>query len=1189
MQFNRDDLDHIDVNDARPYRVRQNRLENNGNRRTIELEFEPVQDEEALLAELMYQAVAVADYAEGAFIDMQNNQNLILSVVLESSRGVRILPVNPNATREQREARRAAARQNPYQGNQRDRFRINRKFRTAQEIRDNLARSILQTLEDLAQSGGEFEVPVVQLRFDYADHPELVAHGKAPRSLISAIHDSNLRRGLYEYTAPEGYCGWMSVLMFLVTTPQSRIHWRGDLTELENEQNKGASSLLRRLKQPRLALSLSRFIAEQVCPGNHKWVVGPFVGSTAEAFVRAQPKFQIVIIHTVTRQVYERRIGADFDNSIAAESTIVMGFTLQHLHLIKSMGSYLGSSLSRFCYNCLKMQRWENHVCENRVRQCGRCLLLLRDEAHEEAHMKKDRQAGVNPEDDESEVVCPKCDKDFYNQNCLTCHRCRASHIAICEQCDKKIFPGQNHVCGHYRCVTCLKDVPPEHRCFMLKLDEPETETAEQAGKHYWAFDLESMFVPEDNGANKHVVNLIVLRRVFGDEELIFWEMQDFVSWMERLRHSTTLFAHNLKGYDGRMVFDYLFDKHYPPQNIMWQGSKIMSMEFGKVSFKDTLLHLPSSLEGLPKMFGLDEKQFKKGFFPYKFNTNQHQAYVGEWPSKEWYEPHMMSPKKKKEFELWHAAQVGKQYNFRRELLEYCQSDVKILAQAIKAYMTHQMSKKPMDPFSCLTIASYAMKLFRVYYMPENLLCVLNSLEHDLIGRSMHGGRTDARRLLKEWSKEEVAAGYYGRYQDVQSLYPAVQFFDPLPVGAPEYTRYYPGHQPTRDTLLNLFGFVCCDIEPTKYLHHPVIVELDVETGRLLADLKPKTQIVIPSPELHLALKNGYSVTHVYWTYKYESSTEIFKSYFMDHLKTKLEASGLSEWAEEHWETFRQEHIEKLGITLDKPNMVANAALKAGAKLLCNSLWGKFGERSKRSVWGAFMRDGSDEAIMALENKWLDGDIDVMFRKYSGDGEAVGMVYMFADDMPSNALYEKRRRANTNIALASMITSHARCRLWTELNKLGNRVLYHDTDSIIYENDPAGYNIPEGRYLGEWESEEDHPITKFASTGPKCYSYMTQDAEGVIQSTCTKVKGITQNSNNTALINFESMKALVTGEKDIIRATCLSFKYDRMQGAMTTENVIKLFKKTYSKGEIMQDYKVYPFGYERFPQEYILY
>lgn len=59
------------------------------------------------------------------------------------------------------------------------------------------------------------------------------------------------------------------------------------------------------------------------------------------------------------------------------------------------------------------------------------------------------------------------------------------------------------------------------------------------------------------------------------------------------------------------------------------------------------------------------------------------------------------------------------------------------------------------------------------------------------------------------------------------------------------------------------------------------------------------------------------------------------------------------------------------------------------------------------------------------------------------------------------------------------------------MNKLGDRVLYHDTDSIIYEYNRNLYNIPEGRYLGEWECETGgNPIIKFTSIGPKSYAYV---------------------------------------------------------------------------------------------------
>lgn len=52
-----------------------------------------------------------------------------------------------------------------------------------------------------------------------------------------------------------------------------------------------------------------------------------------------------------------------------------------------------------------------------------------------------------------------------------------------------------------------------------------------------------------------------------------------------------------------------------------------------------------------------------------------------------------------------------------------------------------------------------------------------------------------------------------------------------------------------------------------------------------------------------------------------------------------------------------------------------------------------------------------------------------------------------------------------------MITSWARVVLTEQLLKLGDRVLYHDTDSIVYEHRPGEYDIPEGYYLGEWEDE----------------------------------------------------------------------------------------------------------------------
>ncbi len=166
-----------------------------------------------------------------------------------------------------------------------------------------------------------------------------------------------------------------------------------------------------------------------------------------------------------------------------------------------------------------------------------------------------------------------------------------------------------------------------------------------------------------------------------------------------------------------------------------------------------------------------------------------------------------------------------------------------------------------MDPWSRLTIASYAQTMYMRYYMPCNEMSVLSEEHNRMIKRAIHGGRTDARCLLKEWTDEEVRAGKYGVYQDVQSLYPTVQFYDPLPVGPPKYRAYGPNAQVD---FKNFFGFACVDIRPTKYLHHPVLVEL--KDNKLIADLYPQYQQVICSPELHVALANGYVVMRVHWT-----------------------------------------------------------------------------------------------------------------------------------------------------------------------------------------------------------------------------------------------------------------------------------------------------------------------------------
>jgi hypothetical protein len=65
-------------------------------------------------------------------------------------------------------------------------------------------------------------------------------------------------------------------------------------------------------------------------------------------------------------------------------------------------------------------------------------------------------------------------------------------------------------------------------------------------------------------------------------------------------------------------------------------------------------------------------------------------------------------------------------------------------------------------------------------------------------------------------------------------------------------------------------------------------------------------------------------------------------------LKMKQEASGWPEWCQsenDNWRYIRDYH-EKEGILLDYNNIKKNPGLRTLAKLMLNSFWGKFGQRS---------------------------------------------------------------------------------------------------------------------------------------------------------------------------------------------------------------------------------------------------
>ena len=82
-----------------------------------------------------------------------------------------------------------------------------------------------------------------------------------------------------------------------------------------------------------------------------------------------------------------------------------------------------------------------------------------------------------------------------------------------------------------------------------------------------------------------------------------------------------------------------------------------------------------------------------------------------------------------------------------------------------------------------------------------------------------------------------------------------------------------------------------------------------------------------------------------------------------------------------------------------------------------------------------------------------------------------------------------------NVVIAAFTTAYARLKLYDLLDLLQERVLYYDTDSVIYVHQPGKPDPPLGNYLGDLTDELDAGdyITSFVSGGPKNYAYRTRE------------------------------------------------------------------------------------------------
>ena len=138
----------------------------------------------------------------------------------------------------------------------------------------------------------------------------------------------------------------------------------------------------------------------------------------------------------------------------------------------------------------------------------------------------------------------------------------------------------------------------------------------------------------------------------------------------------------------------------------------------------------------------------------------------------------------------------------------------------------------------------------------------------------------------------------------------------------------------------------------------------------------------------------------------------------------------------------------------------------------------------------------------------------------------------------------------TNVIISTFCSKYTHIKLWKMMNKLGNRVMFHNTDSIIYTCKAQEWIPPTGEYLGDLTDKlsctkigckgckHGHWIVDFVSCGAKNYAYKLNTGEVVC-----KVCGFSLNYSMSQIVNLDSMKdALISWKNKIEKPEMVTIK-----------------------------------------------
>ena len=124
--------------------------------------------------------------------------------------------------------------------------------------------------------------------------------------------------------------------------------------------------------------------------------------------------------------------------------------------------------------------------------------------------------------------------------------------------------------------------------------------------------------------------------------------------------------------------------------------------------------------------------------------------------------------------------------------------------------------------------------------------------------------------------------------------------------------------------------------------------------------------------------------------------------------------------------------------------MEKNPGLRAIAKIMLSSLWGKLAQGENMTKTEYISEPSKYFDLVTNPSKGVK-NVDIYGEQF---------VYVNWEDTESRV----EPHSCSNVVMASFVIARARLKLYDILEKLNERVLYFDTDSIIYEHKPELWN-----------------------------------------------------------------------------------------------------------------------------------